>query len=272
MALLSVATIPALIAALGAAHPGDTISLKPGDYGHTTIGGVDAKCAVATSPCVTADLSQARFSDIRIDHLKGVRLVGPRSVDSAWFGFLFDQTSNVTLTKWKCEGGAWAACVGIGNSHDIVVSDGEASGHGGDCIHMASVQRVAITGNYCHDNVQIPGKSPHPDVVQIWSQIVGGVCVPTSDITVEDNHGVGNTQGIDTFGTPPTCPVQRVVIRHNLIESAGWWCYGLTQAVDSVLEDNTCVGTSQKSVSSINIFAGRHNVVRNNKMQGNSRF
>jgi hypothetical protein len=278
LASLSVATIPALIAALNAAAPGDTVSLQAGNYGTATIGGAP-NCgstkpgAYGVTTCVTADLSRAVFTGLLISNSKGIVIVGPASNNSVWYGFRFYKASNVVLTGWHCTGGALAACVAIGSdSQDIVVSDGEASQHTGDCIDMNSVQRVTITRNYCHDNVQIPGKSPHPDVVQIWAIIRDGICVPTTDVTVENNHGRGFTQGIDTFGTPPTCPVQRIVIRHNLIESDGWWCYGLTQAVDSVLEDNTCVGTSRKSVSSINIFAGRHNVIRNNKMQGNSRF
>jgi hypothetical protein len=199
---------------------------------------------------------------------KGLNIVGPTSNNSTWYGFRFYQASNVVLTGWTCTGGALAACVAIGSgSHDIVVSNGQASQHTGDCLDLTSVQRVWVMNNYCHDNVQITGKSPHPDVVQIWATFdSSGNCLPTTDITVENNRGIGNTQGIDTFGTPPTCQVQRVVIENNNIQTQGWWCYGLTEAANSILEYNTCVELKAGYTPAIDLYGGSNNTVQNNTL------
>jgi hypothetical protein len=273
MSIVSVATIPALIAAINAANPGDTVALQAGNYGSVTIGGTP-NCGSTTpgayglTTCVTVDLSKAVFAGVLISNTQGVTIVGPTSANSVYYGFRFYQASNVVLTGWTCTGGAVSACVAIGsNSHDIVVSNGQASGHEGDCIDTNSVQRVWVMNNYCHDNVQIPGVSPHPDVVQIWSVFdSSGNCVPTTDITVENNQGVGNTQGIDTFGTPPTCQVQRIVIENNLIETLGWWCYGLTEADYSNLSNNTCIELEPGVNPAIDLYGGYGNTVKNNRL------
>jgi hypothetical protein len=273
MSIVSVATIVALNAAISAAHPGDTVALKAGTYGAATIGGTP-NCgstkpgAYNVTTCVTVDLSKAVFAGVMITTSKGLNIVGPTSNNSVWYGFRFYDDSNVVLTGWHCSGGALAACVAIGNnSHDIVVSNGEASGHTGDCFDMNSVQRVWVMNNYCHDNVQIAGVSPHPDVVQIWTvNSPSGACVPTTDVTVENNRGIGNTQGIDTFGTPPACPDQRVVIENNTIETQGWWCYGLTQAVDSTLKNNTCIELKAGVVPAIDLYGGSGNTVTSNTL------
>jgi hypothetical protein len=273
MSIVSVATIPALIAAINAAHPGDTVALQAGNYGAATIWGTP-NCgstkpgAYGLTTCVTVDLSKAVFAGVMITNSTGLNIVGPTSNNSTWYGFRFYADSNVILTGWTCTGGALAACVAIGNgSHDIVVSNGQASQHTGDCLDLTSVQRVWVMNNYCHDNVQITGVSPHPDVVQIWSTFdSSGNCLPTTDITVENNQGVGNTQGIDTFGTPPTCQVQRVVIENNLIQTLGWWCYGLTQADYSNLSNNTCIELESGVNPAIDLYGGYGNTVTNNRL------
>jgi hypothetical protein len=265
MTLATFSTVPALLAAVATAQPGETLKLAPGDYGSSKIAGVHAACAQSAPPCVTVDLSGATFATLDIVDSSGIVLVGPTSRDSTWYGFTFARASFITLQGWKCEGGALAACVGIGtDSHDIVVQDGSAHGHTGDCIDMNSVQHVLVKNNTCLDNVVTP-KSPHPDVVQMWTIKRDGACVPTTDVTVTDNYGRGPTQGIDTFGTKADCPIERVIIHHNRIETiGGYWCYGLVSAVDSKLEDNVCRSIGDKRSAGIDVVSSRGSVVRNN--------
>lgn len=192
----SVATPATLVAMVGAAAPGATITLAPGDYGRILL----HHKRFATP--ITLDARQARFESLILRRMSGVVVAGGAvSGPPTDMGMYVDGSDHITVRDMAFS----TSVVGLSirRSSDVLVERNRFEHMRSDGINVAMSWRVRIDGTLCqnfdpvHPTYDANGKlikdGNHPDCIQGWSRPTDP---PTSDITVTRTRAVGRMQGI----------------------------------------------------------------------------
>lgn len=217
--------VPSRLAeALAKAHPGDTITLAPGDYGDVVLPRADHR------PAVTVDASQARLRSLRIAKTAGWVWRGG-IIDGALppaqsFDVTIGAAKRIEIAKVTLTGSKVGVTVSHG-SEDIVLRDNLATGLLSDGFNVNWARRVSLIGNTCRDFKPLlpvydaAGKQlsagTHNDCVQLWS--VEGQ-EPTSDITITGTTARGYMQGIGQYNRGGL--IRNLTVRDNDMEISFW--------------------------------------------------
>lgn len=252
-------TADTLPAALASAKPGDILKLS-GSFGDVLLRGD------RLARDLTLDMTAATITG----QVKGVGMVGLRLVGGVWRGkqpLRLDRCTGVRVTGGTYEGpGAFDANLADGYAvfvvvgQDVTIEGLRAEGFKSGVV-LSKVTGFAVTGcglarmrsdgiqaGECRqgliaDNVIHGTKTlwaEHPDGIQIWSRPTSP---PTADIVIERNLVVGDTQGICGFNVVRNGVndggYDRITIRDNRVVAGHPQGIALTEARDSVVENNT---------------------------------
>jgi nitrous oxidase accessory protein NosD len=217
-----VATPTTLPAQIAAALPGDTITLRAGNYGTVSI--LNRRYAKS----VQINAADARLSSLTIRNSTGVIWTGGTLIAplSQTFGIAIADSSKIGVGGMKVSGSR----VGLtmSRSTDIDVTGNSFDGVRSDGINIAMSQRVRIVGNACinfrpiratySSDGRLLVDGDHADCIQGWSRLG---YAPTADITITDNAAEGEMQGISFFD-PGQGGYDRITVRNNDLTLRYW--------------------------------------------------
>lgn len=210
-------------AKIESAKPGSTVKLS-GAQGVVSLSGK------SWSPAITVDASNATFTGIVLDQVKGIRFRGGTVVGPGGksYGIRVLMSQNVSIEGMTITGAHRG--VVIDRSQDIAVRDTQLTGLISDGIDIASSQRIRIERNSCakfaptlatFDAQGVKHDGDHPDCIQAWSKIGEP---NTADVSVIGNRADGIMQGV-FFGDHDVGGFDRIEIRDNVLRT------GLSNAI-----------------------------------------
>jgi Ca2+-binding RTX toxin-like protein len=258
----------ALMAAVKAARPGDTVLLASGTYSNVQIRGIAAGGITITSadpnkPAVLNDLTIRHSSGITV---KGLDLFAPVAGNPGQT-FMTYGSKDIHFDQIEVHGAPLGsettiAPFGIRNSSNITITNSEFH----DLMHgvgLNNANNVTISGNSFHDirvdgirgggssNVTItnnlftnfnPAADDHADAIQFWTTNQNQ---SAHDIVISNNivsRGTGAAiQGIFFRDQLGTLPFERITINSNLIVGGNNNGIMLDHAGNSIVSNNAVV-------------------------------
>lgn len=229
----------ALLNAIKLAKPGDTIALKPGNYGTIALSGVNFSSAVTITS--TDPAREAVVSGINLSSSSGLTFKNLEVTMEAKTGYAVTvgNSSNIVFDNLDVHGKAVGDGNGamVRNSNNVTIQNSEFSDIGTGISHIDS-NNVLIKNNSIHDlqadaihgggtsNITIagnqftnffPAAGDHPDAIQFWTTYTKA---SASNIVVKDNVFVRGTgepaQGI-FMGNEWSLNYKNVTITGNAI-------------------------------------------------------
>jgi polygalacturonase len=259
-----------LIAALKAGA--SVIALAQGDYSGVVISGYHGQVTISSAD----PAHRAVIHDLTIDHSSGVTLRGldlstagqpvakwgaaatkvfyvlnsekillddltvhgdPNgSLATDISGLQIRDSNHVTLTNSDFQHLHWAV-EDIDDTY-LTVSGNHFHNNRDDGLRGGGAANVLVENNRCDSNHPDEKDDDHPDCIQFWTE----PNVHSHDITIVGNvyrRGQGlPTQGIFFRDQHENLPFEKVVIKNNTIEGAGYNGISITGAIDPILEGN----------------------------------
>lgn len=204
---LTVTDSASLVAALQAAHAGDTIQLAPGSYSPLSLSGfnfdgtVTIRSADSSNPAMLNGLSLNADSGLAFDHLNlavvgdsygavvasssnialsAMTVHGTSDVDQG-VGILVRDSSGVTVTGSDLS--HIGSGIGLLNDNGLTLSNNTIHDVQSDGIFGSGTSNLVISGNQLQDFHPVPGD--HPDAIQLWGGD-NGVSITDNVITRGD--------------------------------------------------------------------------------------
>lgn len=209
-ALAVIAASPANFQATIAAAPtGSEVHLTAGSYppAYLRPGTVPKGVTITADPgAVVASMAFISASGVTI---KGVGFDGA-GVQPFGVRFVGGDHNAVTMSRFS---GFTSFGVMFQSSDDGSAVGNTFTRSGSDGIDVAASHRIIIDRNVCMSFAPTPGA--HPDCIQLWS--VKGT-VPVADVTITNNTGIGNMQGISGYNALDG-GFDRVTITGNFMET-----------------------------------------------------
>jgi hypothetical protein len=203
---------------------GDTITLSAGSYG--VLSAPRLACSMGTAkscegkPRLLINAAAATMTSVVVRSTTGVEITGGFVAASGnGAAVTVDFANNIRLSHMKVSGSRVAFTVVRSSNVDLIGNT--CVDIRSDCINIAGVQRMNVTGNFCgppnpiravyDDSGKLIKDGDHPDCIQGWSIVDRA---PTADINIFGNRAIGYQQGI-WFGNPGQGGYDRITIRNN---------------------------------------------------------
>lgn len=294
MAVVTVSTTAALIAAVKVAKDGDVIKLAAGTYSNVTFnsiavpGNVTITSADVNRPAVLKDLYVLRSGGMTFKDLEF-----SRDAAGETNAFRILNSHDVVLDKLNVHGTMDnnaqndQGLVLVQNSANVTVSNSEFQ-QGFAAISHVNSTNVKITNNYIHDirtdgirgggtsNLTISGNTitdlrpmagDHQDAIQIWGKNVKDA----TNIVVENNtilRGSGAAmQGVFIEADPGDSAIANVTVRGNTVIGGLANGVRVTRADGVLVENNVVIGLEDQR-SAIMVSTSTNARVINNSATG----
>jgi parallel beta-helix repeat protein len=295
MSIVTVSSTAALTSAVNAAHDGDTILLKAGEYDGlalknlTFAQGITITSADPTHEAVLSNFGLTRvqgvtFSNVELlatggattgyafdieksghitfDHVYAHgSLDGDSSNDAG--GILLQFTNNIKVTN--SEFTQLRQAVAVVNADNVVISNDYAHDLMKTGFVLSGASDVQITHNTISSIKAVNGE--HPDAIQFFTT---GTTTAAHDINISDNvilRGSGDfTQGIFLRDQVGTLPYQNVTITNNLVDGTGYGGVYVQGANGLTISGNDLVSIPGKiNATFLRVENGQNVTVTNNQ-------
>lgn len=282
---ITVSNATALTSALKSATGGETIYLKPGNYGSLKLSGINPASNVTIESQTTANKAQFSYLQLWSSSnltFKSLDMANPiaKGVSQDTYGMYINYGRDIDLVKMDFHGSlnnnSWddARGVRISNSSDVQVTNSEF--HDLKVAVLAEHNTgVSITGNNLHelregmnlvdndhlliDHNQIwdinPTATDHSDAIQIFT---GANYAPSSDVTISNNSilqgGGGYAHGIFIQSERPGFNHTNLLIENNVYSGVATHGIYLAGVDGAEVRGNTVISSPQSNwVASINV-------------------
>ena len=232
-----------LTAMIGAAKPGQVIKLPGGNLGDLTLS------KRTFSPAVTVYVGNATISQITLNNVTGLHIIGGRIVGlgGKTNAVMINQSKDIIIRSMDISNAHRGVVMNL--SDGVTIEGNNLHDLNTDGIDVALSWNVAVRGNSCSNFHPKPavysqaGKlitdGDHADCIQGWSRPSAPA---TANVVVEGNQMYGNMQGI-FFGNHVRGGVDdggfdNIVIRNNRVNISTYNGIIVNNGRNSVIRDN----------------------------------